>query len=122
MLRADPTVHPADGSTPALLTRALWCTVGLLVLVGVAAAVGRTVFLEDMATRAEPSRRQLLQAFDRNDPYWSQRDEELHRVDARFAAHPAITLLHVVPGGVFLTLALLQFSSTVRNRYIRFHR
>jgi hypothetical protein len=31
-------------------------------------------------------------------------------------------LLHIVPGGVFLVLAPLQFSSRIRSRHIAFHR
>ncbi len=109
-------------SIPAYLTRAVWRAVGLLVLLGVAAAVGRGVFLADLATRGEPFRQQLLYAFHQNDPHELQRPEELYRFDSRFAAHPLVALLHVVPGGIFLTLALLQFSTSVRSRYLQFHR
>ena len=109
-------------SIPACLTRALWCAVGLLVLLGVAAAVGRGVFLADLVSRAEPFRQQLLYAFYHNDPHVLQRAEELHRFDSRFATHPLVALLHVVPAGIFLTLALFQFSTSVRSRYLQFHR
>lgn len=46
----------------------------------------------------------------------------LQEFETRFATRPAMTLLHVVPGALFLSLGLLQFSSRIRNRYIRFHR
>jgi len=46
----------------------------------------------------------------------------LLQYEARFATRPAMTLLHVVPGALFLSLGLLQFSSRIRSRYIRFHR
>lgn len=42
--------------------------------------------------------------------------------EARFTTRPAMTLLHVLPGALFLSLGLLQFSSRIRRRYIRFHR
>jgi uncharacterized membrane protein len=47
---------------------------------------------------------------------------EAFEFDRWFATHPALTLLHVVPGGVFLALAPLQFSARVRGRHARFHR
>lgn len=47
---------------------------------------------------------------------------ELAHFDRRYAAHPFLTMLHVLPGAVFLMLAPLQFSSRVRSRHIQFHR
>jgi len=46
----------------------------------------------------------------------------LLQYEARFSTRPAMTLLHVIPGALFLSLGLLQFSSRIRNRWIRFHR
>ncbi len=40
----------------------------------------------------------------------------------RYVQHPWISLLHIVPGLIFLTLAPLQFVSRIRQRHIRFHR
>jgi uncharacterized membrane protein len=100
----------------------LWCAVAVLVIVGVAAALGRGIFRADLATRADPFRQQVLAALHREDPFLPQRAKELDRFDRRFAVNPFATLLHVLPGGVFLILAPLQFSSRIRNRYIRFHR
>lgn len=76
----------------------------------------------DFATRADPYREQLLQSFGRPDPFVSQRAAELDRFDGRFAAHPRLTLLHLVPGGLVLVLAPFQFSSRVRRRHLRLHR
>lgn len=100
----------------------LWCTVALLAAIGVGAAIGRSVFRSDLATRADPFRQQLLHSFHREDPFAPQRAAELRRFDGRFASHPLLTLLHILPGGVFLILAVFQFSSRIRNRHIRFHR
>src|SRR5437870_5475434 len=97
-------------------------TVALLATLGVAAAVNRALFRADAVTRAEPVRQQILDRFHRFDPFAQDRPAELDRFDRRFAAHPVITLLHVVPGGAFLTLALLQFSSRVRKRHLQLHR
>jgi len=118
-MKADPAT---PDRTPPLLTLGLWGGVVLLATIGVAAAVGRSVFPADLITRAEPFRQRLLHALHREDPFALQRAEELYLVDSRFAAHPYATLLHVLPGGIFLLLAPFQFSSRVRNRHIRFHR
>jgi hypothetical protein len=44
------------------------------------------------------------------------------RFDSTFAARPVQTLLHVVPGGLFLALAPLQFWSRLRARHLWLHR
>ena len=110
-----------DARTPQR-TAGLRCGLILLVTIGVAAAVGRVIFLEDLATRAEGVRQQVLQALHRRDPFASKRADELAFFDGRFAAHPFATVLHVLPGGLFLLLAPLQFSPRVRSRFIQFHR
>ena len=43
-------------------------------------------------------------------------------VDIRYIQHPWITLLHIVPGLLFLTLAPLQFVARIRKRRIGLHR
>src|SRR5713101_7021689 len=111
-----------NNNTPPVLVAGLWCGVVLLAMIGVVAALGRGVFPADFSTRADPFREQLLRALHREDPFLLQRAEELNLVDSRFAAHPFVTLLHVLPGGIFLILAPLQFSSRIRSRHIRFHR
>ena len=40
----------------------------------------------------------------------------------RYLQHPVITILHIVPGLLFLTLAPLQFVSLIRRRRITLHR
>jgi hypothetical protein len=106
----------------ALVAYALWCGVALLVIVGVAAVFGRGVFRTDFASRADPFRQRVLTALHLQDPFLPQRAAELERFDRRFAASPVSTLLHILPGGAFLILAPLQFSSRIRSRYIQFHR
>ena len=109
-------------NTPPALIAGLWCGVVLLAMIGVVAALGRGAFPADLTTRADPFREQLLRSLHREDPFRLQRAVELSLVDGRFAAHPFVILLHVLPGGLFLLLAPLQFSSRIRNRHIRFHR
>ncbi len=108
--------------TPRLLILALWSAVVLLATIGVAAAIGRGAFPADLTTRLEPFRQRVMNALHRDDPLASERAAELERVDRRFAAHPLATLLHVLPGGIFLLLAPFQFSSRIRSRHIQFHR
>lgn len=43
-------------------------------------------------------------------------------VDDGFAAHPALTLIHIIPGALFMLLAPLQFAGTIRARRPRLHR
>ena len=108
--------------TPPLLLRAIWSVVIGLVLIGVAAAIARALFPTDLITYAEPFRTRVLASLQITDPFAADRPAELLRVDGRFAAHPFLTLLHVVPGGILLLFAPLQFSSRVRNRHRQLHR
>lgn len=107
--------------TPCL-RRGVQAAVAVLVTLGVAASIGRGFFLSDFATRAEPLRQQILHAFGRTDPFATERALDLSIFDGRYGAHPLATVLHVLPGGLFLLLAPLQFSPWVRSRFIQFHR
>ncbi|HSY76377.1 MAG TPA: DUF2306 domain-containing protein, partial [Bacteroidia bacterium] len=42
--------------------------------------------------------------------------------DAGFAAHPLLTVIHIVPGLLFMLLAPLQFVKRLRSTYPRLHR
>ena len=108
--------------TPPVLSLALWCAVGLLTAIGLVAALARSLYLADLGARLDPVRTQLMDRLDRKDPFAAHRAEELDQFDRRFAAHPVMTRLHILPGGLFLLLAPLQFSSRIRSRHIRFHR
>ena len=70
----------------------------------------------------EPYRERLFHALGLDDPNQGARTIEVARFDSSFAAHPRKTLLHVIPGGLFLALAPLQFSSRLRTRHLRLHR
>lgn len=48
--------------------------------------------------------------------------EELPRLEKHFADSAPVVLTHVVTGGVFLSLGLLQLSARIRDRHVRFHR
>ena len=42
-------------------------------------------------------------------------------LDDLFAHYPILTLVHIVPGLLFMVLGPLQFSSTIRVRHLRWH-
>ena len=102
--------------------RAVRATVALLVCVGVGAAVGRTIFPDDLITRIEPLRSWLNGTFGLTDPFAATRAQDLRIADGHFAAHPLLTRVHILFGAVFLLFAPLQFSSRLRARNIRLHR
>jgi hypothetical protein len=43
-------------------------------------------------------------------------------LDAIFARHPVLTLIHILPGLLFVTLGPLQFNATLRTRHPLWHR
>ena len=43
-------------------------------------------------------------------------------LDDLFARYPILTLIHIIPGVLFLLLGPLQFSATIRARRLRWHR
>jgi uncharacterized membrane protein len=43
-------------------------------------------------------------------------------LDTGFARHKALTLIHILPGALFLTLAAVQFIPSVRNKHPGLHR
>lgn len=100
----------------------MWVGVSVTLAIGVGAAVARWLYQGDLAVRADPVRQKIFSALELVDPFSAQRSAELDRFDARFAENSRATLLHIVPGGVFLILAPLQFSSWLRRRHLRIHR
>lgn len=76
----------------------LWTAIIMLTLVGLFASIHRGVLVADGGASAKT------------------------QFDRRFADHPVITFVHIVPGALFLTFAPFQFSVRVRTRYLRFHR
>jgi uncharacterized membrane protein len=84
-------------------TRFVWIGVILLAVIGVAAATRRTLVLfwpEVFAGKYPPAA----------------------ALDIGFARHMALTLVHIIPGALFLALALLQFVPSIRARHLKVHR
>ena len=94
------------------LRRALWCSVIFLAFIGVAVAARRMAHLVPIVVRgyhapAVPS-----------NPVAAR----FAKLDDLFAHYPILTLVHIVPGLLFMVLGPLQFSSTIRARHLQWHR
>jgi uncharacterized membrane protein len=84
-------------------TRFLWTAIIFLVVIGIAAVARRTLVLfwpAQFSGKASPAA----------------------ALDAGFARHMALTLLHILPGGLFLVLAPLQFMPGMRRKHLQLHR
>lgn len=84
------------------MTKAVMAVVCLLALVGMVAAIGRTVTLASTLA-GEPL-----------PPAGS--------FDGGFARNPALTLLHILPGFFFMVLGPFQFVAKLRSRNLNVHR
>ena len=90
----------------------LWPGLGVLAALGVVAAIGRGVAVATGGSTIAWIRSSL--------PPWVVQDTEF--AEAWFASWASLTLVHVVAGCVFLTLAPFQFSTGIRQRHPRIHR
>lgn len=99
-------------STETVLRLTLWCGVATLVALGIVAAIGRAVSVAHGGLGYDQIRQLLPEKM----------VQEAFEFDRWFAEHSILTFLHVILGGIFLTLAPFQFSSRIRGRYVRFHR
>ena len=89
--------------TNRTLVKLLWTAVIILALVGIAMALRRAVVLIKPGALSA-SRNPAAQ------------------LDAHFANRRAITLVHILPGILFMVLGPLQFVGSLRSRYPGFHR
>jgi uncharacterized membrane protein len=92
--------------------RALWSAVIFLALIGVAIGVRRTAHLVPIV--AHGYRPPAVSS--------NPRLAQLAALDDLFAWHPILTLVHIVPGILFMILGPLQFSSRIRARHLVWHR
>src|SRR6266436_1334818 len=94
------------------LRRALWSAVIFLALIGSAVALRRMVHLVPIVAGG------YHPAAVSSNPVAAQ----FAALDDLFAHYPILTLVHIVPGLLFMLLGPLQFSSTIRARHLRWHR
>ena len=92
--------------------RILWGAVLFLALIGVSVVVRRTahlvpILINGYSPPATPSNPALAQFV---------------ALDDVFARHPVLTLVHILPGLIFVMLGPLQFSPTFRARHLQWHR
>src|ERR1700722_5343954 len=82
--------------------RFVWTAVIFLVVIGLAAVTRRTLVLFRPGSMGGNSPAAAL--------------------DAGFARHLVLTLIHLLPGGLFLVLAAWQFMPSIRQRHLQLHR
>jgi len=92
--------------------RALWSAVIFLALIGSAVALRRMAHLVPIAVRGYHPPAVT------SNPIAAQ----FASPDDLFARYPFLTLVHIVPGLLFMVLGPLQFSATIRARHLQWHR
>src|ERR1700758_3012801 len=85
------------------IVRTLWSAVIFLAVIGIAAVTRRTIVLFFPGHLSSP-----------HNPAAS--------LDSNFERHGALTLVHILPGLLFMVLGPLQFASWIRSRHLQFHR
>ncbi|HKX29817.1 MAG TPA: DUF2306 domain-containing protein [Blastocatellia bacterium] len=92
----------------ALFQRLLWSLVVSLALIGMAVAVRRTAHLVPVLVNGyQPP---------------AAASNPAAALDDVFARYPVLTLIHILPGLLFMVLGPLQFSQTLRKRRLEWHR
>ena len=98
---------------PALrIRRTLWSAVILLALIGIAVVVRRTTNLVPI----------LINGYAPPAAASNPTAAQLAALDDVFARYPVLTLIHILPGLLFMVLGPLQFSTTLRTRHLQWHR
>jgi uncharacterized membrane protein len=93
------------------LRRAMWAAVIFLSAIGVAVALRRIAVLAPIMVRG--SHPPLM----RSGPA-----AQFNALDDLFARYPVLTLIHIVPGMLFMVLGPVQFSASIRSRHLQWHR
>ena len=92
--------------------RALWSAVIFLALIGAAVAARRIIYLGPILAHGY-SPRAIPPDF---------RAAQFVALDKVFARHPILTMIHAVPGLLFMVLGPFQFSESIRARHLQWHR
>lgn len=91
-------------SIPRRARQLVWFGVIFLVVIGIAAVTRRTLVL------LGPMQ------------FGGGRSNPAAALDAGFDKHTALTLIHILPGGLFLLLVPFQFAGSIRQKHLRLHR
>jgi uncharacterized membrane protein len=94
------------------LRRAVWRAVIFLAFIGVAVAVRRMTHLVPI----------VLRGYHPPAVTSNPLAARFAALDDLFARFPILTLVHILPGLLFMVLGPLQFSSTIRARHLQWHR
>ena len=94
------------------LQRVLWSAVIFLAVIGVGVVVRRAVVLFPV----------VLHGYRPPPPTPNPFVAQFGALDDLFAHYPYLTLIHIIPGLLFMILGPLQFSPRIRSRYPKFHR
>jgi uncharacterized membrane protein len=94
------------------LRRALWSAVIFLSFIGVAVAARRIVYLRPILANGYSSPAVVV----------GSGGEQFVHLDEVFARHPILTMIHIVPGLLFMILGPFQFSESIRARHLQWHR
>jgi uncharacterized membrane protein len=92
--------------------RILWGAIIFLSLIGVFVAARRTAHLAPI----------LIYGYSPPSASPNPRLAQFAALDDIFARHPVLTLVHILPGLLFVMLGPLQFNSTFRKRNLKWHR
>jgi uncharacterized membrane protein len=90
----------------------LWFVLFLLIGIGVASSINRSIGITQDKLLFDPVRAKLNPTVKR----------DLDKYDREFVNQRVLTFVHIIPGALFLIFAPLQFSSTLRTRRLNFHR
>lgn len=90
----------------------LWGGVIILSLIGVFIVARRMAHLAPI----------LIHGYSPPAASFNPRLAQFAALDDVFARHPVLTLIHILPGLLFVLLAPLQFNSTFRKRHLEWHR
>jgi hypothetical protein len=94
------------------ILRTLWSVVIVLALIGIAVVVRRTINLVPI----------LLNGYTPPAAASNPIAAQFAALDDVFARYPVLTLVHILPGVLFMVLGPLQFNSAIRARHLRWHR
>lgn len=92
--------------------RTLWSAVIVLALIGIAVVIRRAVYLVPI----------VINGYAPAAPPANPRLAQLAALDDIFARYPILTLVHIIPGLLFMVLGPLQFSRSMRARHLQWHR
>lgn len=107
---------------PRRLVVLTWAGFVWLLLLGVVAAALRASHVGDLYGLLEPLRNTILEALGAAEPNPARHAAATARLDGKFAAHAMATRVHVGLGALFFVLVPLQFSTSIRARYLALHR